>query len=65
MTKLFTTLTFAGFIAAFGLAGAMDSAATAADRALYCEMADLWQQDEARGIAPEDRRGWPAYDGGC
>lgn len=29
----------------------------------YCEMTALWEKDAARGIAPEQRAGWPPFDG--
>lgn len=29
----------------------------------YCEMVSIWKADAARGIAPEQRNGWPPYQG--
>ena len=29
----------------------------------YCEMVALWDKDAALGIAPEQRKGWPPFDG--
>lgn len=29
----------------------------------YCEMIALWDADAAQDVAPEQRRGWPPYDG--
>lgn len=29
----------------------------------YCEMVAIWDRDAARGIAPEQRAGWPLFDG--
>lgn len=29
----------------------------------YCEMVAQWDKDAESGIAPEQRTGWPPYDG--
>lgn len=29
----------------------------------YCEMVSIWKADATRGIAPEQRNGWPPYQG--
>lgn len=49
----------------FGIAGHFDRVSEEEDRALYCEMVAIWHSDAARGIAPEDRSGWPPYQGEC
>lgn len=35
------------------------------DRTVYCKMVEAWHQDAKLGIAPEDRGGWPPFDGEC
>lgn len=29
----------------------------------YCEMVAQWDADAAQDVAPEQRRGWPPFDG--
>lgn len=31
----------------------------------YCEMVAAWDADAAMDVAPEQRRGWPPFDGRC
>jgi len=33
--------------------------------ARYCEMVARWHADEAAGIPPKSRNGWPPYQGEC
>lgn len=35
------------------------------DRRVYCEMVALWKSDAALDVAPEQRRGWPPFNGEC
>ena len=49
--------------AAFGLAGNMDAQDAENGRRAYCEMVAQWDSDAALGIAPDQRNGWPPYDG--
>lgn len=30
---------------------------------VHCEMVALWKSDAAQDVPPEQRRGWPNYDG--
>lgn len=57
----FTALLLA--FAALALAGTMDAQDAENSHQQYCEMVALWDADAARGIAPEQRRGWPPFDG--
>lgn len=34
-----------------------------AQQSTYCEMVALWNADAKRGIAPNDRAGWPPFEG--
>lgn len=49
--------------AALALAGTMDAQDAENSRQQYCEMVALWDADAAQDAAPEQRRGWPPYDG--
>ena len=35
----------------------------AAQQDQYCEMVSIWKADARKGIAPEQRNGWPPYQG--
>ena len=50
-------------IAALALAGTMDAQDAERSQRTYCEMVALWDKDAESGIAPEQRAGWPPYDG--
>lgn len=45
------------------LAGTMDAQEAESSHRQYCEMVAQWDKDAALGIAPEQRSGWPPYDG--
>lgn len=45
------------------LAGAMDARDAERSHQQYCAMVALWDSDAAQDVAPEQRRGWPPYDG--
>lgn len=49
--------------AVIALVGKMDAKDDESENRKYCEMIALWEKDIARGIAPEQRAGWPPYDG--
>mgnify|MGYP001266202527 CR=1 FL=1 len=49
--------------AVFATVSAMDAKEAESVNRKYCEMIALWEKDIARGIAPEQRAGWPPYDG--
>lgn len=50
-------------LAALALVGTMDAKDAERSRQQYCEMVALWDSDAAQNVAPEQRRGWPPYDG--
>lgn len=50
-------------LAALALVGMMDAQEADSSHQLYCEMVEQWDKDAALGIAPEQRTGWPPYDG--
>lgn len=49
-----------GIWAGVSTADALDAESS---RQQYCEMVALWDADAAQDVAPEQRRGWPPYDG--
>lgn len=49
--------------AALALAGTMDAQEAESSHQHYCEMVAQWDKDAALGVAPEQRAGWPPYDG--
>lgn len=53
----------AGMLLALALVGTMDAQDAENSHRQYCEMVALWDSDAAQGVAPEQRRGWPPYDG--
>ena len=53
------------FFAIFCFVGAKDSAEAAYKHSQYCEMVRLWNMGKQLGIPPEDRAGWPPFDGDC
>lgn len=58
-----TTLALVLCLAALALVGNMDAQDAEGSRQLYCEMVAQWDKDAESGIAPEQRVGWPPYDG--
>ena len=50
-------------LVALTLAGTMDAQDADSNHQLYCEMVEQWDKDTALGIAPEQRAGWPPFDG--
>lgn len=53
----------AGMLLALALVGNMDAQDAERSQSTYCEMVALWGSDAAQDVAPEQRRGWPPYDG--
>ena len=49
--------------AALALAGTMDVQDAERSQDTYCEMVAMWDADAAQDVAPEQRRGWPPFDG--
>ena len=49
--------------AALALAGTMDAQDAERAQSTYCEMVAMWDADAAQDVAPEQRRGWPPFDG--
>ena len=45
--------------------GADDMREARAQRELYCDMVKIWSSQEAQGIRPIDRAGWPPFKGDC
>jgi hypothetical protein len=35
------------------------------EMARYCQMVEIWTSQAERGIAEEDRHGWPPFNGPC
>lgn len=52
-------------ILALGIADHLEAQDVHSERHHYCEMVAIWEIDANRGIPPEDRAGWPPYDGEC
>lgn len=50
---------------AFAVVSYLDSQDEMADAGNYCQMVAVWKAEEARGIAPNDRSGWPPFNGEC
>lgn len=50
-------------LAALTLVGNMDAKDAENSHREYCEMVAQWDKDAESGIAPEQRTGWPPYDG--
>lgn len=62
-TKHWGIITLLLTFAALALAGTMDAQDAERSQSTYCEMVALWDADAAQGIAPEQRTGWPPFDG--
>lgn len=60
-------LTFAAVLAALlivlGMTGSEDFAEEQRQVSVYCEMVGLWTEDARLGVEPNNRRGWPPYNG--
>lgn len=59
------SISFVGFALVFvllGIVGQSDYEEAIQRNNLYCEMKQLWEADAARGVAPEDRAGWPPFN---
>lgn len=48
-------------ILAMAVAGRFDAQQEEAELQEYCYMTKLWNAEAARGIIPENRRGWPEF----
>lgn len=48
-----------------GVVGHFDAEDTDAQHANYCSMVATWHSEATKGIPPNDRTGWPPYDGEC
>jgi hypothetical protein len=56
---------FVGFaltLMVIGIAGQSDFEEAVQQETLYCESVRLWENDAARGVAPEHRAGWPPFN---
>lgn len=62
-TKAWGIITLLLVFAALAIAGTMDAQDAERSQTAYCEMVAQWDKDAARGIAPEQRTGWPPFDG--
>jgi hypothetical protein len=49
--------------AALAIVGTMDAQDAENSHRVYCEMVAQWDADAAQDVAPEQRRGWPPFDG--
>lgn len=62
MAKDFWLIT--GLLLALGIwAGTIDAQDAENSHREYCSMVALWDADAAQGVAPEQRAGWPPFDG--
>jgi hypothetical protein len=52
-----------GFLLLIGIAGQSDYEEAVRQEQHYCDMVRLWEMDAAKGIAPDQRAGWPPYKG--
>lgn len=50
-------------VAALALDGMMNTQEVESSHREYCEMAALWDKDAESGVVPEQRTGWPPYNG--
>lgn len=50
-------------LVALALDGMMDAKDAESDHQQYCEMVAQWDKDAESGMAPEQRAGWPPYNG--
>lgn len=63
ITKTWGLIAILLVFAALALAGTMDAKDVESSHQQYCEMVALWDTESARGVAPEQRKGWPPFDG--
>lgn len=50
-------------LVALALNGTMEAQEAESSNSEYCEMVAMWDKDAAIGITPEQRTGWPPYNG--
>ena len=62
-SKYWTLAVLLLLFAALALAGTMDAKDAGHAKNTYCEMVAYWDRDTESGIAPEQRAGWPPFDG--
>lgn len=62
-TKDWSIIALLLVFAALALAGTMDAQDAENSHQQYCKMIALWHKDAESGVAPEQRDGWPPYDG--
>ena len=48
-----------------GLVGYFDAEDADAQHTNYCSMVGVWHAEAAKGVQPNNRTGWPPYDGEC
>lgn len=53
--------TMFSFFVLLGVVGEQDQKHQVAAQSDYCQMVTLWKQDEAAGIKPVNRAGWPDF----
>ncbi|MFW6342880.1 MAG: hypothetical protein ACOC00_07660 [Halothiobacillaceae bacterium] len=62
-----TTITAAGIgfalIVGTGVLATVGGDSLDAEQAQYCQMVGAWKREEAAGIPPDQRSGWPDYKG--
>ena len=56
-------LVAAALLVAWGVVGTADAQDAENAHRVHCEAVAEWQADAALSVAPEQRRGWPNYDG--
>lgn len=62
-TKYWSLAALLLLFAALALAGTMDEQDAEHAQSTYCEMVAQWDKDAAQNVAPEQRSGWPPFDG--
>lgn len=63
MKRINIILAAIAVFALFAIASSNDYEDAVAQQSLYCEMVAQWNADAKRGIAPNDRAGWPPFEG--
>jgi hypothetical protein len=49
------------FLTLMGVIGAQEQQERRAADSDYCQMVTIWKQDEAAGVKPVNRNGWPDF----
>ena len=49
------------FLTLMGIVGNQDQQEQLSEQSDYCQMVTEWKQDEAAGVKPVNRNGWPDF----